>query len=171
MHSNMFIGVGKLSYINIEDGKAWIATDWGSVAISWPSDNPNFAQGFDELQEDDTIHIMGRVWMYNNRSADVSDATVIVHTLEALKPAQRAKKANKHFARVTKEVDDAVRFGNTYKSYWIKEREKCNAETALRRAAQEAQRTAEDKLALSQDAFREALMTEMVGGDNTDERP
>jgi len=172
MHSNMFVGTGKLSHINIEDGKAWVSTDWGGVAISWGSDDEYMKGGMGELLEDDTVSIMGRVWMYNHTgSPTVSDATVIVHTIEAIKPAMRAKKANKFFTQHTKQVDDALRFGETYKKYWLEERDKKNTEYELRRKAEEATRIAEQKLALSQDAFREALMTEMVGGDNTDERP
>lgn len=169
MHSNVFMGTGKLALIDWAEHKAWLETDWGAVAIQWPEDE-NFQSGFEELSNGDTVTVMGRVWMYRNGSSwDVESAIVLVHTCEAVKPAQRAKKANNYFEPRNKEIDDAIRFGHTYKGYWKDERDKREKLQDDLYEAQREARVAKENLEDARKRFAEALYTDIVGGDNTDE--
>lgn len=170
MHSNVFMGTGKLDRIDWANHCAWLDTDWGSVLIDWPEDE-NFQKGFEELHDGDSIQVMGRVWMYRDSSHKVENALVMVHTCEAIKPAQRAKKANEYFSPRNREIDDAIRFGHTYKVSWLDERKRREKLQDELYESQREARVAKENLEDARQRFAEALYTDMMGGDNTDERP
>ena len=153
---NQVILQGTLQTIDTDEHHAWLVTDDGHVGLIWDEDDSNLTSGFDELKTGDIVLIHGHVTMYRRGTA-IEWAHVLILTAEAIRPAMRAKAANRWFTRTTAMMRHAQRSNVSLSGQIEYERKaRYNAQTQLATVMEE-KRTQET-------AFAEALMDKVMGG-------
>jgi hypothetical protein len=161
---NSVVVQGQLQIIQWEKQKAWIDTADGDVLLIWDGDDENIQKGMEQLQADDTVLVKGHVRMSRSSGMEMSGGYVRITTIEAQKPAQRAKKANNWFEITTNELHSVEYYRVSY------QRRLDESSTELHKArregadAIEAMNLALDAKKHQEEAFKEALMDRAMGG-------